>query len=96
VGRKLTTYRRPPIVQLIASCGSIQALERVRRSLIYGAYIGKIEPSEKTERAWEHAFWKRVVELILAADGVSACPTFIYNHQLRWPKPPGVAMAVGG
>lgn len=94
MGRKLTSYRRPPIVQLIAKCGSIQALERVRRTLMYGAHIGKIEPSEKTERAWEHAFWKRVIELILTADGVRVCPTFIYNHQLRWFKHPHVALAI--
>jgi hypothetical protein len=82
-GRRRTSYPRPPIVELIGMCGSIQALGRLRGALATGAFHGTITPSEKTERAWERAFWKRAAELILSSDR----PTFIYNYMIRWPRP---------
>jgi hypothetical protein len=94
MSRTLTAYKRPPIAEVFGQCGSIQALGRVRSGLAYGAFQGTIHPSEKTERSWERAFWTRVIELILSADGVTVCPTFIYNHQLRWKRPPHIAAAV--
>lgn len=82
-GRRRTVYKRPPITDLIAKCGSIQALGRMRGALAVGAERGNVNPSEKTERKWERAFWKRVIEIMLTTRE----PVFVYNHQLRWAKP---------
>ena len=92
-GRRRTVYTRPAVVDLIRKCGSIQALGRLRGGLAFGAFKGTVKPSEKTEREWERAFWGRVIELMLASNG-DPCPTFIYNHQLRWHKSPAIEAAV--
>lgn len=92
-GRRRTTYARPPVRVLIEKCGSIHALRRLRGSLAYGSWLGKVNPSEKTEREWERAFWKRVIELILSAPNAVEA-SFIYNTQLTWLKPPSIELAV--
>lgn len=89
-GRRRTVYRRPPIVELIGMCRSIQALGRLRGALALGSLKGTIDPSEKTERAWEQAFWKRVVVIMLTTKK----PSFVYNEVLRWGKPAWAAEAI--
>jgi (p)ppGpp synthase/HD superfamily hydrolase len=89
-GRRRTVYKRPPIVELIGMVGSIQALGRLRGALATGALHGTIDPSEKTERKWERAFWKQVVELILKSKN----PTFEYNVVKPWAKPNWAELAV--
>lgn len=93
-GNRRTEYTRPPIVEQIAKCASIEELGAMRMALSVGAYRGDVQPSEKTEREWERAFWKRVLELMLTADGETVCPTFIYNYVLTWSKPAAVAAAI--
>lgn len=89
-GRRSTAYRRPPIVDIIAMCGSVQALGRLRWMLANASWEHRLNPSEKTERSWERAFWKRVIEIMLTTDN----PTFVYNETLRWAKPAYIADAI--
>ena len=81
---------RPPIVELIRMSKSIEGLGRIRGALSYGALRGTIDPSEKTERAWERMFWRRVLEIMLTTKR----PCLVYNDVLRWGKPAWAAEAI--
>jgi len=92
VSRKLTTYTEPSVAERLARAPSIDVLRLLRGSLAVGSIKGNVDPSEKTEKMWEHIFWRRVIELMLTPGG--DCPTYIYNEALRWSKPPHVADAI--
>lgn len=87
-GRRRTQYRRPPMAKIIEMCGSVQALGRMRGMLANAAYEGRMNPSQKTESEWERVFWTRVIALLVQN------PIFVYNHTLRWAKPPHIRQAI--
>lgn len=91
MSRTLTTYKRPSILTLIETAGSIESLAAMRAEMRSAYTRGEIAPADKTLRAWSDAFWVRVLEL-MALQPRNA--PYIFNESLRWEKPYGLHLAL--
>jgi len=91
-GRRINAVRRrPSILELLATTGTIESLREMRTTIEAAAASGEITPSEKTCLEWRDAIWVRVFEL-MALQPHRAC--YIYNVVLTWPKPFGLQAAL--
>lgn len=91
MSRKLTTYTRPSILQLLATTGTIDSLAKMRAEILASVASGEIAPRPRTLLAWNEAIWVRVLELMARQP---AQAPYIYNLTLAWPKPDALARAL--
>jgi len=91
-GRKLNAARRrPSILELLETTGTIESLAQMRTEILGAVECGEISASEKTLADWRDAIWVRVLEL-MALQPANA--PYIFNVTCRWDKPPGLEEAL--
>lgn len=93
MSRKLTTYTRPSLADQIATAPTIERLGRLVVLLELGLTSGKLEPEAKTINRWREALWRRIGELLVAAESAGeAC--YVFNATRAWPLPATVRAAL--
>jgi hypothetical protein len=83
MSRKITTYKRPSIGDLIRSAPTVDQLAQLRAGIWRRHQAGKMDASDRTLRDWAAAIWLRLLQLVAAA-GTGAEATYIYNTAFRW------------
>lgn len=91
MSRKLTTYRRPSIANLISIAPDINQLAQLREGMAVMFRAGELAPSEDTRREWHARLWARVLELMQTQPEHAS---YIYNVTLGWPKPAGLEAVI--
>lgn len=91
-GRRMNGVgRRPSILELIETTGSIESLAEMRATIEEAVRVGEIRPSEKVLLSWRDAIWVCVFELMALRPDLAP---YIFNVVLRWPKPDGLTEAL--
>jgi hypothetical protein len=85
------SHGRPSVEALLATTGTIESLDAMRRAIAEGLASGEIDPAPKTLERWTTALFTRVLELMALQPRQAP---YIYNVTLGWPKPAGLQEAL--
>lgn len=85
------TLRRPSVLELISTTGTIESLAAMRATLIEAIRAGEINAEVKTIARWNEAIWVRVLELMALQPTLAMA---IYQTVAPWPKPEGLTVAL--
>lgn len=89
MSKKLTTYKRPPILTMIQSCTTIDELAMHRDGLILAMRRDDFTPQRATVETWLEAIWTKALQFIKEAPTAEQL-NYTYNVLYKWPKPGNV------
>lgn len=93
MSRRLTTYTRPSLADTIAAAPTIEELGRLLLLLEYGVRSGRLDPDPKTVDRWRENLWRRIGELVAAAESAGAA-CYVVNYTRGWRLPASVRAAL--